>query len=255
MTRVTCLCATYNRAPSHRYLVEEAIESFLRQDYPNKELIVFNDTPGQILRFDHPEVRMVNSPFRSSCLGEKRNFMTAMATGELICVWDDDDLNLPWRLSLSVELLGDADYYNPLAYWFLDGSGLHHIHTVGYCYSMSIFRKSTFDELGGHPSISVGEDAVMNDLLRTREVADRPPLALAEWFYIYRWGVSPCHISGGNGDPFYDTIGTRPVEEGEFILAPHWKQDYTALTRAYIQQLERKEGLSENHISVPGAEP
>src|SRR5262245_8679210 len=55
---VSCMCLTYGRPP---HLVEEAIESFLRQDYRGqKELIVLNDLFGQELRFEHPEVQIVN---------------------------------------------------------------------------------------------------------------------------------------------------------------------------------------------------
>ena len=35
MPLVSCICPTYNRPPEYQHLVEEAIESFLRQDYPN----------------------------------------------------------------------------------------------------------------------------------------------------------------------------------------------------------------------------
>jgi cellulose synthase/poly-beta-1,6-N-acetylglucosamine synthase-like glycosyltransferase len=57
---VSCVCPTYNRPPHYHHLLEEAIESFLRQDYPNKELIVLNDCPGQELICDGPGVRVVN---------------------------------------------------------------------------------------------------------------------------------------------------------------------------------------------------
>jgi glycosyltransferase involved in cell wall biosynthesis len=238
MLKVSCLCPTYNRAPSHLRLVAEAVESFLRQDYPNKELIVLNDTPGQTLHFDHPQVRIVNTPFRCATLGEKRNLLVALATGELICVWDDDDISLPWRLSLSVVLLGEAEYYNSGVYWWLNGATLEHAHGKGTGYFTSIYRKSTYEQLGGTPTISLGEDYAMHEKLRTRRVAQRPPLPLEQWYYIYRWGVSPVHLSGVPGDEFYATIGERPIVEGEFQLAPHWQQDYVALTRAYACRLK-----------------
>lgn len=69
--RVSCLCPTYNRAPNLLHLVEEAIESFSRQDYPDKELIVCNDTPGQQLEFSHPQVRVLNVPERFATLSDK----------------------------------------------------------------------------------------------------------------------------------------------------------------------------------------
>jgi glycosyltransferase involved in cell wall biosynthesis len=61
---VSCICPTYNRPPHHQHLLEEAIESFLRQDYANKELIVLNDCPGQELLCDAPGVRVVNAAER-----------------------------------------------------------------------------------------------------------------------------------------------------------------------------------------------
>src|SRR2546429_75321 len=58
---VSCVCPTYARPE----LLEEAIESFLRQDYRGaKELIVLNDYACQTLELDHPEVRVVNVPKR-----------------------------------------------------------------------------------------------------------------------------------------------------------------------------------------------
>src|SRR5215203_4271785 len=71
---VSCICATYNRPPSHQHLIEEAIESFLRQDYPNKELIIVNDAAGQELVCDAPGVRTFNVSERFPNLGEKYNY-------------------------------------------------------------------------------------------------------------------------------------------------------------------------------------
>ena len=120
---ISCICPTYNRLPYHRHLIEEAIESFLRQTYPNKELIVVNDCPGQELVCEAPGVRVVNVPERFANLGDKRNAGHQLAQGEVFCPWDDDDISLPWRLSLSVELLGDADYLNPDTTWRMEGDG------------------------------------------------------------------------------------------------------------------------------------
>jgi glycosyltransferase involved in cell wall biosynthesis len=231
MLKISCLCPTYNRAPHKLVLVEEAVEAFLRQDYPHKELVVLNDTPGQTLRFDHPQVQIINTSVRCASLGEKRNLLAQRSSGELLCVWDDDDISLPWRLSRSVELLGDADYYNPSAYWFLDHQGLHYDHVPGCSYFACLYRRGTFEELGGHPSISLGEDQAMDAKLRTRHVAQRPPLPIEEWFYIYRWGVSPSHVSS-RGEGYYEELGQQPIVAGEFTLAPHWEHDYTAVTRA-----------------------
>jgi glycosyltransferase involved in cell wall biosynthesis len=236
---VSCICATYNRPPDHQYLIEEAIESFLRQTYPNKELIVFNDCPDQELVCHAPDVRIVNGAERFPTLGDKQNAAIRIAKGDLIAVWDDDDVSLPWRLSLSVARLGEADYFNPRAYWFLDGMGLHADHAMGYAHNASLFTRTAFEAVGGYRSISLATDAEMDAALgRMAHVVDplrgSAPLTRTEWFYIYRWGVSPVHLSGKASDNFYGEIGARPVTPGRFHLTPHWRRDYEADTRALL---------------------
>jgi glycosyl transferase family 2 len=237
---VRCICMTYNRPPDKQDLVEEAIESFLRQTYPNKELIVLNDCPGQELICDAPGVRVINLPERFPTLGDKQNAAVRLSQGELIAFWDDD-VNLPWRLAFSVDRLGAADYFNPRAYWFLEPAGLHADHAMGYAHNASLFTRAAFESVGGYPAISVGYDATMDGLLGTGTAHVVDPLRGAaklttgEWFYIYRWGVSPVHISGrGEGETFYQEIGARPVQPGTFRLHPDWRRDYVADTRALV---------------------
>jgi glycosyltransferase involved in cell wall biosynthesis len=233
MVKISCLCPTYNRAPHQLVLLEEAIESFLRQDYEDSELVILNDTPGQTLFFEHPRVRIVNTPFRCASLGEKRNLLVALAQGELICVWDDDDISLPWRLSKSLEMLGDADYYNPEIYWQLHHDGLRHDSPMGWCYNASIYRKSTYEELDGTPNVSLGEDYQMDRKLRTRNVAQHPPLPIHDWYYIYRWGFSSVHLSESATDTLWNELGQKPIVQGQFRITPRWLMDYPALTAAH----------------------
>ena len=96
---VSCFCLTYGRPR----LLEESIHSFLQQDYAGpKEMIVLNDYADQILAFDHPEVQVINLPRRFRTVGEKMNAAVALASHDLLFVWDDDDIYLPHRLSFSV---------------------------------------------------------------------------------------------------------------------------------------------------------
>ena len=48
-----------------------------------------------LLDFDHPEVQVVNLPRRFRTVGEKMNAAVALASHDLLFVWDDDDLFLP----------------------------------------------------------------------------------------------------------------------------------------------------------------
>jgi hypothetical protein len=92
---LSCICPTYGRVA----LLEEAIECFLRQDYPGpKELIVLNDYDGQTLSFDHPDVHVINVPTRFHSVDEKYKAAAALCSHDLIFVWHDDDIYLPRRL-------------------------------------------------------------------------------------------------------------------------------------------------------------
>jgi glycosyltransferase involved in cell wall biosynthesis len=131
MKKISAICPTFNRISKRKHLLEEAIESFLRQDYPNKELILVNDAPGQVLVCDKPGVRIFNLSERFKTLGEKYNWAINACDGELICSFEDDDISLPHRLSFSAEQIEDYDYYNPKFSFFLDGAGLHVTPSTG----------------------------------------------------------------------------------------------------------------------------
>ncbi len=236
--KVSCICATYNRPPNSQWLLEEAIESFLRQDYAEKELIVLNDCPGQELICETPDVLVINVPRRFGSLGEKLNAGMALASGSLLTNWDDDDISLPWRLSTSIARLGEADYYNPGAYWFLDPNGLHSDHQMGVSQNCSLFRRSAFDAVNGYPHTSRNNDQVIHRRLTHHpEVKQAEPsiLRIDEWFYMYRWGVSPVHLSG-NGDPdaWSNVVGQKPIVQGQYRLVPHWKEEYVTSTSKAI---------------------
>ena len=59
---------------------------------------------------------------------------------------------------------------------------------------------------------------------------EEEPLPVPEWYYVYRWDVSPCHLSGREDmQGLYDSVGAAAAAAGAFTLRPHWRQDYAAL--------------------------
>lgn len=244
---VSCITPTYARYPAYGHLLEECVESFLRQDYPNKELVILNDCPGQILACkggghwdetwtwhdgtwaNKTTVRVVNCGKRYATLGEKFNRLIELSKGDLICPWEDDDLSLPWRLTQAVERLGTADYWKPQQVVYLETGKLPVFrHPVGVRHHASIFRKSAWSKVGGYPETSTGQDAAMDSRLRTCTVAPEGDVPPERWAYIYRWGVSPVHLSGmyPHCEEFYAQVGRMPVVSGEFQVVPRWREDY-----------------------------
>jgi hypothetical protein len=102
---VSCIMPTANR----RRFVPTAIADFLRQDFPNKELLIVDDgadAVGDLVPAD-PRIRYV-SLSRRATVGAKRNLACEHSRGALIAHWDDDDRHAPWRLRCQVEALRDA---------------------------------------------------------------------------------------------------------------------------------------------------
>ena len=86
---VSCILPTRGRP---RFLVE-AVQNFLAQDYPNKELVVVVDGDGDsagALLPDDARVVLVRLRERLP-LGQKRNVACARAGGDFIAHFDDDD--------------------------------------------------------------------------------------------------------------------------------------------------------------------
>lgn len=105
---VSCIMPTRNR----RRFVGQAIWYFLRQDYPERELIVVDDGEDAVsdLIPDDRRIRYIRLD-RRTLLGAKRNLACEVSAGELIAHWDDDDWSAPTRLSSQVAelLLAGAD--------------------------------------------------------------------------------------------------------------------------------------------------
>jgi hypothetical protein len=257
---ISCLCPTFGRCGSSwQHLLEEAVESFLRQTDVHSEMLILNDHPDQEVVFDHPRVRVVNHPQRFRTLGEKYNALVSLASGSLLAPWEDDDISLPHRLELSRERLGERDYYNPGRYWYLDRHGLHWDHEMGVGHNLSLFRRRAWEAVSGYPVVTGSQDAEMDQRLvghpRVRCRVEEEPLPVPEWYYVYRWGVSPHHLSGRTDmQGLYDSLGAAPAAAGRFTLRPHWRQDYAALVTtagAQCRGVSPSAGAQEDGLDRP----
>lgn len=159
---VSCICPTRNRPE----FLPFAVSYFVRQDYPNRELIILDDSDrGNRYASEDARIRSIkiNPP---NSIGGKRNLCNDFAKGDLICHWDDDDWYAPDRISQQVAVMqanpeAQATAYRSMLFargsdrkaWRFTGDTLNLIG-VSLMYRRSWWKAHKFDE--GFPFI--GED-------------------------------------------------------------------------------------------------
>ncbi len=223
--KISCLMPTYNRFPKDGWLVEEAVQSFMDQDYENKELLILNDTKDQFLIINrNDKVKIINTDLRFPNLGAKIKYLISKSSGDAFCRWDDDDLSLPHRLSFSVQRLGeDKLEWHPLNYWYKPSIKMpaKEVHKAGNSHLMAMFRREIFDYIDYPNDCCGAEDQAFNQRIAAIGVNNQDILKPEEMFYIYRWGTDSIHLSGQrNMQEHWDAIGNMPIEKGTYIINP-----------------------------------
>ncbi len=180
---ISCCMPTYGRSVE---TLNEAVQCFLEQDYlGTKELVIYNDYKNVQFAFDHPEVRIVNSSEREPTLGAKYNATVALARHDYICLWDDDDIYLPHRLSYSIANLNN-DVFRSGRNYLLKGTS-DHLELMSSVFPATIcIRKSLYDAIGGFEQ---GELAVDTGFVQKVDkiFARDANIPIEDIFYIYRW--------------------------------------------------------------------
>ena len=241
---ISCKMITYGRVDT----LVEALHSFLIQDYPADkcELIIVNDYPKQKLIFDHPQVTIYNLDETFPLIGEKENYAIERCKGELIAVWDDDDV------AMSNHLQNIAKHWQPdtnIIHWetgvFYNEPSITSISGVGN--SGIVYSKDVWERIGKSPLENAGGDMTLTNKIHALGgvVNVKMPHHEASWFYM--WGGRGYHQSGQGTDD-----GTRPniiqrhsahieqlrkkglIPTGDINLVPKWNKDYAQMLKDYV---------------------
>jgi len=217
---VSCLMPTADR----RAFVPQAIQYFLRQDYPNRELIILDDGSDVVADLipPDPRLRYVHLDAKHT-IGAKLNLGCELAHGEIIAHWDDDDWMANWRLSYQVQellvqppgtLCGLAHllFYDPRAVqaWEYIYPPAERAWLAGgtFCYRKDFWEQHQF------PDLNEGADTVF-----VWNLTNTPVLALSEHtFYVatvHPHNTSPKRTHSLGWHPF-------PVEEIRRLLHEDW---------------------------------
>jgi glycosyltransferase involved in cell wall biosynthesis len=174
---VTALCLTRNR----RRWLPQAIACFLRQDYPEREMLILADgedisdlIPGD-LRVRHLRVG------EGLTIGAKRNLGTRYAAGNVIATWDDDDHSEPGRISDQVETLTrtgamvtgyqSMHFTDSLNWWFYVGRPTFCVGT-SLCYRREWATANPFQDLQIHEDLNFALTAGANKVFACSQRTD-----------------------------------------------------------------------------------
>jgi glycosyltransferase involved in cell wall biosynthesis len=113
---VSCVMPTKNR----RGFIPAAIDCWLRQSYPDRELVILDD--GEPVEDLIPkDSRIGYHRSEGMTTGSKRNLCNELARGEIIVHFDDDDFSAPERIADQVGRLQASGLpvtgYGTLIFW------------------------------------------------------------------------------------------------------------------------------------------
>lgn len=189
--KISCICPTYGR--SHR--LRESLACFLNQDYPNRELVIVNSFKKQVFSGEFPNVKIINLPDRPKSLGECRNIAVRESTGDIIVVWDDDDLFLPHYLSsIAAQYKPGIDWVWMSKQFYAEKFKIKEV-MQGQLNSVS-FTKAAWEKVGGYDQLTVGEDRNFVGKLTAQTKGVKVPVLAKDIGFIYSWANNSYKTSG-----------------------------------------------------------
>jgi glycosyltransferase involved in cell wall biosynthesis len=237
--KISCILPTFNRySTGLNYLIEEAVECFIRQDYPDKELLIGNDCKEQKLKINHPQIKVYNWEERDPMIATKIARLISLSQGDAFCRWDDDDINLPHRLTYSANKLKDGLEWRSENY-FYDPGKLEHVIGPGNTHLTAIFTRDLINKLGGYPENRIDDQEFNKALVGVGGSAKGEIIPQEEIFYLYRWNTGSSHLSGAGGsipdlENHYKRIGEKNIISGTFTIRPKWYQNHIDRVKNYL---------------------
>ncbi len=189
---ISCLTITRDR----RDMLERAVDFYVRQTWPARELIIVVDRRGNLEWVE---------AFRSTCgrsdirieippavthIGALRNHSIDLARGEYVCIWDDDDWYHPLRLERQEEALGGADavYLEDVMHYFTDAGEMfvERVESTGFAASL-LCRREAIPRFVERPISAQHGERGSDTVVRMRLEKDRKVALLRglPWLYTY----------------------------------------------------------------------
>lgn len=246
LPKVSCQCLTYGRP----HLLSEAVQSFILQDYPGpKELVILNDHPTikvvpHVSIKGNKSIKWINLEERLPTIGEKRNYCCDKCSGDIIMCWDDDDISLPWRMSVTIQYMTNHMHFKPVQFIKYKRNRIIGVQSTTIGHNMSGMSKKLWEEIGGYKEMQSGQDQVIEKAINKSGFQSSERVTLSEIFYIYRWiGTGSYHLSHkgwGKGFEYCEKmVAKSQYKAGEYIIVPSWSVDFTDLYKLYLNSPKR----------------
>lgn len=200
--KITCVMVTNGR----HELVKKSVWCYAQQTYLNKNMVILSQGTDEqnsaiehhLKSLDRSDIFFMPAP-RDICLGMMRNTSVEIATGDIICQWDDDDLYHPDRLTTQYNTLRSNSsivaclYCDFLKYyrtagelywcdWSGEGVPLHRLLCGSVMFHKKLFGMfNVFYPQAGH-QCHVEED--LNVLYKLGSKGVVAPVR-AGWHYVY----------------------------------------------------------------------
>jgi glycosyltransferase involved in cell wall biosynthesis len=219
---ISVLTITYKR----HHLLEEAIESFLKQQTTiDCEMVVINDNPEVDYIYNHDKVKIFNCKERFPSIASKLEWGYKQCKYDYIYRLDDDDLLAPWALeNVKEDILanpGHEIYRSEGMYFFINNEFQKKDSNIN---NGNVYTKAYLDRIE-FPDKSGDEDMYITFRNNAKIYESKLKHTM-----IYRWGMGTLHISGMGIQPNEVVLEQADkmldATKGDIILTPHFDNDY-----------------------------
>jgi glycosyltransferase involved in cell wall biosynthesis len=219
---ISVLTITYKR----HHLLEEAIESFLRQQTAiDSEMVVINDNPEVDYIYEHERVKIFNCKERFPSIASKLEWGYKQCKYDYIYRLDDDDLLAPWALENAKEDIlanpGHEIYRSEGMYFFVNNEFQKKDSNIN---NGNVYTKAYLDRIE-FPDKSGDEDMYITFRNNAKIYESKLKHTM-----LYRWGMGTLHISGMGIQPneviLEQADKVLDATKGNIILNPHFDNDY-----------------------------
>lgn len=172
------------------------------QDYPNKELIIFNNHREEIklskfLKQQH-NIRLINAGEFESISDVYNKALTYVDSfggqhSEYVAIWDDDDIYLPWHLSNAVKHLNKGTHLGckPMEQLQIDSNlGVYpKINAIrNYCEGCIVVKKSVLDHYGFGNMQAEKQHPHPQWTSKFEMLCIDPAVGMGDHSFVYYWG-------------------------------------------------------------------